>query len=139
MTVLSRIATKTYSNRAICRDGPFGRRYYTVIYAIDAPGSDRLKFGRTLDVNKRFRSLCSASPIPLVLLGYLWLPDDAEAEIHSFLRDEHSHGEWFVATGRSRTVAALIAAKKLRELWTFVGFSQLQGTPEHFFIPGPPS
>jgi hypothetical protein len=78
--------------------------------------ADRIKFGKTSDIDKRFSTLQGSSPIPLKLLGHHWLPDDAEEEIFQFLKDDRVHGEWFNATIRVKSVAALISAKKDREL-----------------------
>lgn len=117
----SAVVSKRYSDRAILRDGPFGLRYYAIVYVVEALKVGRLKFGRTLKLDRRFGSLCAASPIPLVLRGHIWLPDDAEADIHSYLRDDRSHGEWFVATERCDQVAGLIATKSVRELAEVVG------------------
>ena len=123
--VTTAVVTKTYSNRAIVRDGPFGRRYYTIIYAIEAPLVERIKFGRTLNIDKRFRQLASASPVSLNLLGSVWLPDDAEADVHTYLRPDHSHGEWFCVTERTREIATLIATKSVRRLAEIVQIRNL--------------
>jgi hypothetical protein len=121
MGVDNRLRYKTMAERAIRKDGPFGFRYYTIVYAISAPGSGRIKIGRTLNIDRRFSSLSTASPLPLELLGHCWLPDDAEADLHKYLEDDHSHGEWFIATIKVQEIAALIAAGNVRELAQTVG------------------
>lgn len=98
------------------RNGPFGYRQYSIIYAIDAPEVSRIKFGITNDIGKRFRGLCGGSPVPLDLIGYVWMPGEAEAHIFEFLKEDRVHGEWFRRTHRVRSVAALIAAKRERDL-----------------------
>lgn len=125
----SRKLGKAYGERSIRRDGPFGLRYYTIIYAIHAPASGRIKLGRTMNIERRFSSLCASSPQELVLLGHCWMPDDAEAEIHAFLKEDRCHGEWFTATERVRSIAALIAAKKDTDLARALGMDRM--IPEH--------
>lgn len=110
------VVTKTYKNRGKRMDGPFGLRYYAIVYAIAAPDYGLIKFGRTTDIQKRFASISTMSPAPLELIGHVWLPDDAEAYIHEFLKDDRAHGEWFRKTERTRSIAALIAAQKVKEL-----------------------
>jgi hypothetical protein len=105
-----------YRRRAQLRDGPYGYRYYTIVYAIEAPEVGRIKFGRTMDVDKRFRALAGSSPTEIKLLGHLWAPDEVEANIHQYLQDDRSHGEWFLATGKVRQIADLIVGKKLQAL-----------------------
>lgn len=116
MTYAGRITVKARHLRAIRKDGLFGFRYYTIVYAISAPGSGRIKIGRTLDIDRRFSSLSTSSPLPLELLGHTWLPDDAEAALHDYLKDDRSHGEWFIATMKVQKVADLIAKGAAKEL-----------------------
>lgn len=96
--------------------GPFGWRYYAILYAVEAPVANLIKFGRTIDIKHRFGALCAQSPVPLVLVGSVWLPDDAEAEAHSHLDEDRAHGEWFAATEKVRSLANLIAGKKVIDL-----------------------
>lgn len=129
MAQTSGVVSKTYSGRAKLMLGPFGRRYYTIVYAIEAPNVERFKFGRTMDMEKRFRSLCNSSPCELRLVGHLWLPDDAEADIHTYLADDRLHGEWFRCSERTRSVAALIGAGDIQALAEEVGM--LWMIPKH--------
>lgn len=108
--------SKTYKNRGRRMNGPFGLRYYAIVYAINSPDHGLIKFGRTTNIQKRFAGICTMSPAPLELMGHVWLPDDAEAYIHDFLKEDRAHGEWFRKTERTRSIAALIAAQKVREL-----------------------
>jgi hypothetical protein len=118
MQVAGKWGTSHYGVR---RDGPFGCRNYTIVYAIDCPDISRLKFGRTLKIEKRFAAIRTISPAPVILLGYAWMPDDTEAQIFDFLKADRCHGEWFHRTERVRSVAALLASGKLIELATAIG------------------
>jgi hypothetical protein len=110
-----RHGASTYRS-AIHRDGPFGRRYYTNIYAIDAKSIGRIKFGKTLNVAKRFSGLCTSAPCELVLIGHCLLPDDAEIAIFEYLKADRLHGEWFAATEAVRGMAALVASRDIERL-----------------------
>lgn len=101
---------------AIHRDGPFGRRYYTNVYAIDAKSIGRIKFGKTQNVAKRFSALCTSAPCELVLIGYCLLPEEAEAAVFKCLAADRLHGEWFAATERVRGLAALVASRNIERL-----------------------
>lgn len=116
MSQVSPVVSKTYKNRGKRRDGPFGLRYYCLVYAIDAPDQGLIKFGRTADITKRFGGISTMSPVPIKLLGSVWMPDDTEAYIHDFLKEDRAHGEWFHKSERSRSIAALIAAGMAVEL-----------------------
>jgi hypothetical protein len=123
MVQASGVVTKTYKNRGKYRDGPFGRRYYAIIYAIGSPNGGPIKFGRTTDIEKRFGGISTMSPVPLDLIGYVWMPDDAEAYVHGFLEEDRSHGEWFHRTEKTRALAALISAKKDVEIAEIIGLT----------------
>ena len=110
---------------AVLRDGPFGKRYYSIIYAIEAADLALIKFGRTNNIEKRFKSLVGASPNRLTLLGHIWMPDGTEAYLHQHLQDERSHGEWFYAEPPCRLVAELIAKGMHRELLDEIGLNFL--------------
>lgn len=96
--------------------GPFGWRYYAILYAIEAPSAQKFKIGRTIDVEKRFAGIATMSPVPLTLSGYVWLPDAAEVEAHLHLDAHRSHGEWFDGHPMVREFVELVAAKKAVEL-----------------------
>ena len=66
-----------------------------MIYAIEAVGSGRVKFGRAIDPPNRLGELSTGSPYPLRLLGSAEWPDDHEALIHETFRDFRVCGEWF--------------------------------------------
>src|SRR5690606_15861823 len=65
---------KIYKNQARLMPGPFGHGYYTMVYAVHAPSCGMLKIGRTIDISKRFEAIQGASPVPVALLGFAWLP-----------------------------------------------------------------
>jgi hypothetical protein len=107
------------------RNGTFGFRCYSILYAIEAVDVARIKFGVTSNIDKRFRQLCNGSPVELTLLGHVWMPDVAEAHVFDFLKDDRVHGEWFVKTERSRSIAALIAAKLGVQLAEVISMDQM--------------
>ena len=98
------------------RNGTFGFRCYTILYAIEAPEVARIKFGITSNIDKRFRQLSGGCPVPLELKGYVWMPQEAECLVFKFLEEDRIHGEWFRKTEPVRSIAALVAAKMDREL-----------------------
>lgn len=110
MTSTVQIYKGTFRKRCVLRDGPFGRCYQNIVYAVHAPGNRQFKIGKTNDIDKRFRSLRTMSPIELVLYGHLWMPDRTEYFIHDHLKEQRSHGEWFWDEGPVRKVAELIKA-----------------------------
>ena len=66
-----------------------------MIYAIEAVGLDRVKFGRAADPDERLRALSTGSPVPLKILAVAEWPDDHETIIHDAFRDFRVCGEWF--------------------------------------------
>jgi hypothetical protein len=116
---VTKIWPSTYVGAAEKRNGPFGFRHYTIIYALK--GGDRIKFGRTLKFEKRLGSLRTASPVPIEPIGHIWMPDETEAAIFHFLHGDRCHGEWFYVTERTKGVAALIGAQMHKELAEAIG------------------
>lgn len=114
---------RNYHKHAVLKDGIFGKRYYSIVYAIEAKDLALIKFGRTNNMDKRFRSLSGSSPCKLTLLGHLWMPDDAEGYILQHLEDERSHGEWFYAVEPCWVVARLIASGDHRGLVEEIGLN----------------
>ena len=112
------------SSDRVRRNGTFGFRMYTTIYAIDAPEVDRIKFGITGNIKRRFAGLCNASPTRLILLGHIWMPEETEAHIFEYLKQDRSHGEWFMRTESSRSIAALIAAGFDKHLAEVIGLTE---------------
>src|SRR5262245_40625372 len=121
-TVRSGTWGRPSTKHAVLRDGPLGHRYYSIIYAIEAQNLPLIKFGRTSNMEKRFQSLASTSPVVLKLIGHLWMPDNTEQHIHDHLRDHRSHGEWFHTSPEVLIVAGLISASKHEELLIEIGF-----------------
>lgn len=103
------------------RNGTFGFRCYTALYAIEAKEVGRIKFGVTADVDKRYRQLCNGSPVELELVGHIWAPSEFEGGVFEFLKDDRIWGEWFLRTERSRSIAALIGAKMEHQLAAAIG------------------
>ena len=66
-----------------------------MIYAIEAVGLDRVKFGRAIKPVTRLKKLSTGSPVPLKLLAVAEWPDDHEIMIHDAFRDFRICGEWF--------------------------------------------
>lgn len=71
-----------------------------MIYAIEAIGLDRVKFGRAKNPDARFRVLSTGSPVPLDLIIVAPWPDHYEGVIHRAFADERITGEWFMITKR---------------------------------------
>ena len=67
----------------------------TSVYFIDAPGTGVLKIGKSSNVDKRLKTLQTASPVKLNLLMTIEYDDDLERRIHRHREDYRSHGEWF--------------------------------------------
>lgn len=67
-----------------------GIRWQT--YFVSA-GHGMVKIGRSTDVESRLRSLQTANPDRLELLGTI--DGDHEADLHRRFRDRHAGGEWF--------------------------------------------
>lgn len=65
------------------------------VYVIGTPGSDVVKIGRSVDVQRRLADLSRMSPVPLEVL---WIfPGGArlESALHRLFAARRSHGEWF--------------------------------------------
>jgi hypothetical protein len=107
---------KNLSRNARYMNGPFGWRYYAILYAIEAPSARKFKIGRTVDIEKRFGGIATMSPVSVNVMGYVWLPEVAEAEAHMYLAGYRSHGEWFDDHPIVREFVALIAARKAVQL-----------------------
>ena len=59
------------------------------------------KIGKTTDINSRFASMKSLSPLPLELVGFIKTFDEdrLEKELHNKYSFKRSHGEWFHLDG----------------------------------------
>jgi hypothetical protein len=89
--------------------GEFGAYHYTHIYAVQPLGGGNIKFGQALNVKSRFSGIQTGSPVRLRLLGSVYVPEPVEAEIHDYLKDHRSHGEWFFDNPLVLKVAGLIS------------------------------
>jgi hypothetical protein len=135
---LTALTGRLHEKRCKWRDGPFGFAWYAILYAIEAPAVSKIKIGRTLDVDKRFGSLAAMSPVPLVLRGHLWMPDDTEFIAHEFLDAHRSHGEWFDMHQTVKEFTALIAAKRAVELASALNMDGLVDQPKQPAFEPPP-
>jgi hypothetical protein len=96
--------------------GEFGPFHYTHVYAIAPLGGGCIKFGRAANVKSRFSGIQTGSPVKLALLGSVFVPWEVEPEIHGYLKEHRSHGEWFLPTVLVTTVSDYIAAGDARGL-----------------------
>lgn len=69
-----------------------------MIYAIEAIGLDRVKFGRAKNPKNRLDAFATGSPVPLRLLAVAEWPDDHEWIIHDAFSTSRAGGEWFHMT-----------------------------------------
>jgi len=66
------------------------------IYFIEAPKQNLVKVGRTNNIDQRFATLESMSPVPLRLRGTIDNVDASlENRLHKIFADLRRHGEWF--------------------------------------------
>lgn len=124
--------------------GDFGPGHYIHVYAIAPKGGGTVKFGRALDVKKRFSSIQTGSPVKLEILGSVFVPTAVETEIHGYLKDHQSHGEWFLPTVRVMEIANFIAVGDAHGLVKQLGLYKLlpqaeaeQSNFEHRMATGP--
>lgn len=114
MQPMRKYVPKKFSGRYFI--GDFGPNHYIHVYAVQPIGGGNIKFGKALNVKSRFSGIQTGSPVRLELLGDVYVPEPVEAEIHDFLKDHHSHGEWFFPNPEVLTVAELIAARNAKGL-----------------------
>lgn len=105
--------------------GDFGPGHYIHVYAIAPKGGGAVKFGRAIDVKKRFSSIQTGSPVKLEMLGSVFVPVAVETEIHAYLKEHRSHGEWFYPTVLVMELASLIAARDAKGLITKLSLYRL--------------
>lgn len=67
----------------------------TVVYAIQQGIGGPIKIGLTKSVETRLKSLQTANPFPLRLLGTIVGNDLTEAHLHQFFDEYRLVGEWF--------------------------------------------
>lgn len=87
------------------------------IYAIGAEGHPQVKIGSTKgSVEKRLAQLQTGYPGRLAILATVAVESnllDIETRIHTFLIDQHVHGEWFaIAMSQERLVDLVFYAQK---------------------------
>lgn len=69
------------------------------VYFVMADG-EKIKVGQTTNIDSRFKSLQTASPNQLEMIGYIPCEDcvDLEEEIHDYFLNQRTIGEWFDIT-----------------------------------------
>jgi hypothetical protein len=66
-----------------------------MIYAIEARGTNRIKFGKVKNPEKRLKELSTGSPYHLHLLAAVEWNDEIERLIHAAFKGRRVAGEWF--------------------------------------------
>lgn len=135
MQVSRPLLQKRATGRFFC--GEFGPRQYIHVYAICPRGGGNIKFGQALNVKRRFSGIQTGSPVPLVVLGSVYVPTDTEPHIHDHLRADRSHGEWFLPTKEVLAVADLIVNDQKADLLRRIGLSRLL-PDDRLMVNGPP-
>ena len=67
-----------------------------VVYFIKAKGSNLVKIGKSINFEKRLRSLQTMSPLPLCKLAVLNGYTERERDLHKKFSKYREHGEWFI-------------------------------------------
>lgn len=84
---------KHYTSYDIAKIGnPDIKNYIYFMYAKDA---NRVKIGRTLDIEERFKNIQAMSPIKLEVIKIIQLHVNYEDMLHEFFKEDRLHGEWF--------------------------------------------
>lgn len=65
------------------------------VYVIGAPGSNTVKIGRTIHLEKRLAEIQRMSPVQLEVLWSTPGGHELETALHRHFRARRSHGEWF--------------------------------------------
>lgn len=66
-----------------------------VVYVFGTPGSNTVKIGRTVNLEKRFADIRTMSPVPLEILWTHPGGSELETNLHRHFAELRSHGEWF--------------------------------------------
>jgi hypothetical protein len=64
------------------------------VYFIDA--GTLIKIGVTKNIERRFATLRTASPVQITLIGFIAGTEQKEKELHERFSSCRSHGEWFI-------------------------------------------
>ena len=78
-----------------------------MIYFI-AQNNNTIKIGYSQDIKKRIKSLKTASPYPLLLLGYIDGDREMEKYLHEKFKKLHMEREWFNVSEESREILNFI-------------------------------
>lgn len=96
-----------------------------MIYAIEAVGLDRVKFGRAKNPASRIRELSTGSPVPLRLVAAVGWHDEKERFIHAAFAEFRLAGEWFSMTGRVSELVRTMMSRDMSEEDKYVACSGL--------------
>lgn len=66
-----------------------------LVYVLGTPGSNIIKIGRTINLDRRLADIQRMSPVPLAILWTHPGGSDLEANLHRHFKALRSHGEWF--------------------------------------------
>lgn len=93
------------------RSATIATRERTVkLYAVS--GAKVVKIGITSgDMPRRLFALQTGSPVKLTLLGFVSVPPHYERRVHSALRAQRQHGEWFKPEGLALEIISRIEAR----------------------------
>lgn len=69
------------------------------VYVIGTPGSNTVKIGRTIHLEKRLAEIQRMSPVQLEVLWSTPGGHALETALHRHFRARRSHGEWFAFDG----------------------------------------
>ena len=65
------------------------------VYFIYSPENNRVKIGTSDNVQRRFNSIRTMSPVPLILIGSIEGSYEKESSLHRRYDSSRTHGEWF--------------------------------------------
>ena len=77
-----------------------------------------VKVGFSIGASSRLDTLQTASPFPLKTIATLRAPMRVERAIHRYLRESHSHREWFRVTPHVQALIDLAVSGRLQDLVT---------------------
>jgi hypothetical protein len=91
------------------------------MYAVGVVASDLIKFGVSVNPEKRLNGLQTANPLPLELIAYVGCDRDLEADVHQFCSEQRVRGEWFRRAGRAALVERLIIEGNPIAIYDLIG------------------
>ncbi len=87
-----------------------------ITYFVLGVGTDKVKIGRTQNLDMRMQALRCASPVPLELLATVTLDGELEHRLHKHFYKIRAHGEWFKKTEALEEMILLAATGNLRAI-----------------------